>query len=560
MNILLQTFFPWNRSTKAPSKPTNGTLANTVFLWALLSLTYIITGRLVFAMTGTEASTNGFSFFPGGISLFFAIAFGYRVWPGIFVGQLALSLWGGLPTPAAGALASIASLQAIFGSFLFWRCDLARNMHGFRSVTTLFGLIAFLLQPLSATAAVFSLRQWAALPADNLLNTWYCWWAGHTLGQFLLVPLLLAWTYPAAQHHLVELRKAMLLVVIYLVLLVTFALNTSGPEAPLLRLVFIASFYLILVMLATQSGMRTITLANVLMATFYLWMIAKGTNFFLLAAISDRLATTCVLILAGTLTSFLVSTTWEELMERKEQLRESNAAKERLFSVIGHDLNGPVANLKSSLELLIEGRFSPAEFREFQQELLKGVNHVHDTLKNLMEWGGFQMESLQPRLDELALRASAAEALLLLDRIATEKKIRLENTIPAGAIVRADRHQIQSVIRNLLSNALKFTPSGGCIILSAQEENGFWRTSIRDTGVGMTPERTARLFNLQSEYVSTPGTANEPGLGLGLQICANFIRANHGDISVESQEGRGTTFHFTLPADAAVKSAPSPDF
>ena len=547
MDTSFKQAFPWLTAPEDRNGPATGSFGNTVCLWVLLAIAYVASGRLIFALTGNNETIGGFAFFPAGIALFFTIAFGIRVWPGVFLGQLLLALWGGLPAAAAGALASIASLESILGSLLFWQYGLSRSLSGFRSVSLLFGLITLILQPLSATVGIFSLYEWGGLTSESAPKAWLYWWAGHAVGEFLVVPLLLSWTRPVVQPYRGEIAKVVLLVGVYLLPLIYFAYVPSGKNEPLLRLIFFTGFYLISILLAVQTSLRTLTLANLIMSTFFLWMIANGTTFLILVSVTDRLAGTSIFIMAGTITSLLLSAIWGELMERKEQLRESNTAKERLFSVIGHDLNAPVANLKSSLELLIEGRFSPEEFREFQEELLKGVNHVHQTLRNLMEWGGFQMRSHQPRFGEISLSASVTESIQLLERIAQEKKISLENGIPPEAVVRADPNQIQSVIRNLLSNALKFTLPGGSIVLSARLENDFWRTSVRDSGIGMAPERVARLFSSQSEYVSTPGTADEQGLGLGLQICANFIQANHGRISVESELGRGTTFHFTLP-------------
>lgn len=545
--------FPWNLVLMDRNGPTLGSATNTAVLSAILAITYAGLGISISALTGQNEVYTSFAFFPGGLALFFTIVFGIRVWPGIFIGQFALALWSGLPPFSSGAIALIDSLEGVLGSLLFWRWGISRSLSGFRNVAQLFGLIVLILQPFGATAGVLTLFGTGHLPVNQMMGAWFYWWAGHSLGQFLLIAVLLLWTSPVVRFNRWELTKALLLISAYALPLTLFVTGEWGRSEPVFRVVFFASFYLILVILAVQSGLRTMSLANLLMVALFLWMVRAGTNFLIFFSVHDRLLGADLLALAGTFTALLISAIWEELRERREQLREANAAKERLFSVIGHDLSAPVANLKSSLEMLISGSFSPDEFRDLQHELLRGVNHLQQTLRNLMEWGGFQMKSLQPRSGEISLHACAAEALQLLRRIAEEKKIEMENSISKDAMVWADQHQIQSVIRNLLSNALKFTLPGGRVGLSAEVENGFWRVSVRDDGIGMTPERAARLFKIQSEYISTPGTANERGLGLGLQICSNFIQANNGKIWVESALGLGTTFYFTLPIAGVVE-------
>jgi signal transduction histidine kinase len=234
-----------------------------------------------------------------------------------------------------------------------------------------------------------------------------------------------------------------------------------------------------------------------------------------------------------------------KLMDRSAQLDAANAAKEKLFSIVGHDLRGPVGNVRQALDLLHDGTLSPEEFRELLHDLRGGVDHLHASLENLMEWAAAQMDSLEPRFGSALLRRTASEAAGLLAGIARDKEIAVENALPDEATVRADPHQLQAIFRNLLANALKFTPTGGRVSLSACEENGAWRITVRDSGVGMAPERAALLFS--GERHSTRGTANEKGLGLGLQICGDFVRSHGGTIEAESEPGMGSSFHVTLP-------------
>ncbi len=235
------------------------------------------------------------------------------------------------------------------------------------------------------------------------------------------------------------------------------------------------------------------------------------------------------------------------------RLERAKSARDRLFSIIGHDLRGPVGNLKTSLDLLGTDSLDIETFQEIRDDLHRGVDHVLITLGNLMEWGSLQTNPLDARPEAMNLRTAAHDEIQLLSLLAKEKQIRLDNRIPAGASVLADPRQIRSVLRNLLSNAIKFTRPDGCITFSASRENSQWTLAVADDGVGMDSARSRTLFN--TDLDSTLGTQGERGLGLGLQLCMDFVHANGGTISVESAPGQGTTFLVTLPAAPDVQPA-----
>lgn len=245
-----------------------------------------------------------------------------------------------------------------------------------------------------------------------------------------------------------------------------------------------------------------------------------------------------------------------QLLTHKKQLLEANAAREKLFSIIGHDLRGPIGSIRTSLELLSDDTMDAGIFREIRDDLKTGVDHVLVTLGNLMAWGSIQSSSLQPRFEDVNVRMAADEGIQLLGLNAKEKNIQIENAIPETVHARADSHQVQSVLRNLISNAVKFTPKNGRIILSATKAGDHWQMSVQDNGIGMDPERVAALAGKGSQYPSTLGTENEKGLGLGFQLCLDFIRANNGELFVKSSPENGTTVSFTLPsADSSSATA-----
>lgn len=547
----------WGKGVEV-ERPIGGSFGNSAQLSLLLAAAYCSLGMASFALPVRDARFSCLAFFPEGLSLLFIILFGPRVAAGVFLGQFVLGQWTGLSAVASAFIGAGNALQGIFGAWLFRRWRISPALNRPRDIGLLFVLSALILQPLSATGGTLAQLWFAGLPVERTVEIWLFWWAGNTLGQLLVLPVVLTWTRGTLlEREKAEVSQALLAVGVYLLLVFLYAFGDWGDQAPVLRLLFFTVFYLILVWVAVQSGVRTVSLTNLLMAGPFLWVL-NTTPDLLQFFSAPKLLGADVFILAGLVTALLISALWEQLSDRQRQLREANTAREQLFSVIGHDLSAPIATLETSLDLLIAGDLSPEEFRGFQQDLRQGVSHARQTLKNLMEWGNHQMNSVRPRPARMSLRAAADEASQLLSLIAEQKGIRVENLIPLDALVDADMNQIQSVLRNLLANALKFTPAGGCVTISAQRIEGHWHTSVKDTGVGMPPGRAARIFQRDNEYVSTLGTANERGLGLGLQLCRDFIAAHKGAISVESKENEGTTFTFVLPTTGPRMSIKKP--
>lgn len=233
------------------------------------------------------------------------------------------------------------------------------------------------------------------------------------------------------------------------------------------------------------------------------------------------------------------------LDEERNRLLMANLAKEKLFSMVSHDLRGPVGNLKLALESMQDGTIEAKDFAEMQADLKIGVDRVYESLDDLLHWAAGQMEAIEPNFQTIKLREVAQESLDLLTGLAHDKNISLENRIELEARVRADRHQVGTIFRNLVANAIKFTPENGCVKIEAEMTDQKWVVAVTDTGVGITSETLMQLFDTE---LSKPalGTHNEKGWGLGLQICRDFIEANGGTIRVESTPGKGSTFYFTL--------------
>ncbi|MBN8706655.1 MAG: tetratricopeptide repeat-containing sensor histidine kinase [Bacteroidetes bacterium] len=242
-----------------------------------------------------------------------------------------------------------------------------------------------------------------------------------------------------------------------------------------------------------------------------------------------------------------IAETNEESKKKARLLDESNRIKDKLFSIISHDLRGPVSTLQSSLSLMIDKSFNPEEQASVITDLSVQVQSTSDLLNNLLYWSAGQMKGLTVQPAEFNINELLEENFVLFSLAAKRKGIHFKFVLYEKPLhVIADRNMINLVIRNLVSNAVKFTRSGEMISLDSSMEPGFAKITISDSGIGMSDSQLNKLFQM-NEQTSMPGTENERGLGLGLVMVKEFVEKNNGTLSVKSEIGKGSEFTFLLP-------------
>jgi signal transduction histidine kinase len=236
------------------------------------------------------------------------------------------------------------------------------------------------------------------------------------------------------------------------------------------------------------------------------------------------------------------------------ELRNLNLTKDKLFSIISHDLRSPVAGLKSLMDLIDTPGLSQDEFVKITKVLKRNLDYVHEDLDNLLMWAQTQLQGMQALQEPVRLKLLAEEKISLVKDAALLKKISISNEISPDAIVYADRNHISLVLRNLIGNAIKFNEPGGCIKISSKQKGTEYEISVSDSGVGIVDDDMNKLFRAETHF-TRPGTHKEKGLGIGLLLTKEFVEINRGSIWVESEEGRGTTFTFTLQANTSMMTA-----
>ncbi|MEJ5287062.1 MAG: PAS domain S-box protein [Bacteroidota bacterium] len=238
----------------------------------------------------------------------------------------------------------------------------------------------------------------------------------------------------------------------------------------------------------------------------------------------------------------------QQLKESEERLKELNFAKDKFFNIIAHDLRAPISGLISMTKMLIENSeiLSPDGMRELLVDLLEFANQSYNLLENLLQWARTQTGTIPFNPEDTDLFEIALASKLLNEPNAKQKNIVISNNVPPQSFSFVDRNMITTIVRNLVSNAIKFTNPGGEIRINLIDKGDNFELSVSDTGVGMSKEQMDKLFKV-GENVSTLGTSGEKGSGFGLILCKEFVEKNGGTIRVESELGKGTTFYVTLP-------------
>lgn len=245
-----------------------------------------------------------------------------------------------------------------------------------------------------------------------------------------------------------------------------------------------------------------------------------------------------------------------KLFESEEQLRELNVSKDKFFSIIAHDLKGPFQGLLGYSRILAEDldKLNKEEISEIANTLNVSAEQLFKLLENLLHWSRLQRGHIEYNPESFQIQQIVDMNFLLIQPRAAQKKIALVNNVDGGLCVYADVNMINTVLRNLLSNALKFSNEGGSVGVEANlTEDGKVAVTVFDNGVGMNQIDIIKAFKIDSHF-STPGTLNEQGTGLGLILCRELVEKNKGTITAQSKPGEGSRFTFQLPSPPQVLS------
>jgi two-component system, sensor histidine kinase and response regulator len=235
----------------------------------------------------------------------------------------------------------------------------------------------------------------------------------------------------------------------------------------------------------------------------------------------------------------------EILRSQTDELTELNNVKNKLFSIISHDLKAPMYALRNLFRNVNEQKMPAKEIKAMMPDVLNEFNYSISLMENLLNWAKSQMQNNSLKHEDVDITNVIDSVIFLLKQQALAKKIKVANDSVPGLYLITDREMLHLVLRNLLSNAIKFTPEGGSITIGINDNGLQAEVYVKDSGAGMSEEHLAKLQ--QNIFFTTRGTAGEPGTGLGLMLCREFLKGSASELHISSKPGAGSTFAFCLP-------------
>jgi signal transduction histidine kinase len=528
-----------------------------VIIVAALAAIYVVAARLGLALDAVAGFAT-LVWAPTGISLAAILLVGYRVWPGVFLGALIANLLAGAPVGAAVGIGVGNTSEALLGAFLLRRlAGFDTALDSVRDALALIVLASIGSTLVSASIGVASLHFGGVISTAQLYETWRAWWVGDMMGALLVAPIILVWSSaPRAQFPGRWPEAAALGVAVVAAGALAFLSDaarsriTSPFHLPYL-------VFPVLIWAALRFGQRGALTATLAVSAVAVAGTVVGRGPFMQPELHERLLSLQIFMAIVTATFLLLGATIAERRRAHEEARRAqleaaraNLAKSEFLAAMSHELRTPLNAIAGYADLLSTAVFGPlnakqadaiARIQRSEEQLLALIDDVLSIAK--VETGRVTLEL---RDIVVAQAFDAVEPFIQTD-LSRKRFVLQRDPLAPRLAVRADPRSLQQILLNLLSNASKYTNEGGTITLGAQREGPSVRMWIRDTGIGIAPEELDRIFEpfFQAERGSTRRFS---GIGLGLTIARDLARAMAGDVTVESEVGRGTTASVLLPA------------
>lgn len=238
----------------------------------------------------------------------------------------------------------------------------------------------------------------------------------------------------------------------------------------------------------------------------------------------------------------------EQIKEYAKELETLVATKNKFFSIIAHDIRNPFVGIENYIQILLKiGKYDVSEIESQLKTIYSTAHHGHELLENLLKWSRSQTGTIVINNELFMLNTAINNCSSFIRNQAENKNITLNIDISEGLMINSDKDILETILRNLLSNAVKFTPVNGSVTVMAEMNHSLVTIKVADTGIGISETNKSKLFRIDSKLQSEKGTTGEKGSGLGLILCKEFTDKLQGEISVESEIGKGTTFTIAIP-------------
>ncbi|HUF26422.1 MAG TPA: MASE1 domain-containing protein [Gemmatimonadaceae bacterium] len=492
-----------------------------------------------------------------GVALAALVRFGYRLWPGVFIGAVAANAWVGAPALVAFGIGAGNTLEAVAGTYLLRRIPgFCPSLDRLRDVIGLIALAAGIGTMISATIGVSSLYLGGILPLAEVGTALRAWWLGDAIGALVVAPVLLVWT---TARGVLPGPRPLLEASALIVSVLATSLLIFGGSGPSDSATFEQAYLVFppLIWAAIRFGQRAVAAATLLTSIVAVWGTVSGQGPFAQSGVLESLFPLQTFMAVAAATVLLLGASIAERRRAEERLREAHAkvteadrSKAEFLTVMSHELRTPLNAISGYVDLmLLEAQDPITETqRSYLSRIRNNQRHLLSSIEDVLNFT--QVEAGQLPLSMQTVRV--CDVLDALEPL-VEPELRRKNLCFAydpcdrSLSVRADPEKLRQILSNLLANAVKFTGPGGRIGIGATCEGGGIRMWISDTGIGIPPDQLERVFEPFFQ-VDRGLTRTYPGTGLGLAIARDFARAMGGEVRLQSQPEKGSTASLVLPS------------
>ena len=527
------------------------------YVAALLALALIYVGAARLGlMVDAIAGFATLVWAPTGIALAALLVGGYRLWPAIFIGALAVNIWIGAPVLAALGIAAGNTLEAVAGAYAL------RRLRGFRlaldrmqDVLGLIVLAAALSTMISATIGVVSLSLAGVMAPAQMPVAWRAWWLGDLVGALVVAPLILVWvsSRPPALPRRRVLEAVLLIGTLIAVDAYLFGGAASGAMAAL------EQTYLVfppLIWAALRFGQCGAVTASFLTTAIAVWGTISGHGPFARPVLHQSLFALQTFIAVATTTFIALGASVAERRRTEEWLRrareiaeQANRAKSEFLAVMSHELRTPLNAISGYVELLtmeLGGPLSPKQ-RDFLSRINNSQKHLLSVIEDILGFARLETGRLTFTMQPVIVYDAIVALEAMVEPELRKKQLTFTHDVREASLAAwADPEKLRQILLNLLANGVKFTPEGGRISVGADREGDRVRMWVSDTGIGIPTDQLEQVFDPFFQVERGP-TRNYPGVGLGLAIARDLARAMKGELWLESTPGEGSTAWLVLP-------------
>jgi len=493
---------------------------------------------------------------PTGIALAAVLLLGWRIWPGIFVGALVANVITGATALTAIGIATGNTLEALAGGYVLLRVtSFRRNLDGLRDVIAFIVVAVVASTMVSATIGSVTLVASHVATAPNFGRTWLTWWIGDAIGALLVAPAILTWIAPPRFAPSLQrgVEATVLSIAVVLASSIVFLAPGAQGTEPFLGAYIV---FPLLMWAAIRFGQRGAITMSLIVSAIAITGTVIGRGPFVHQTTHDSLFALQTFIGVSAATFLLLGASTAERDRSREQLRHArdvasgaNVAKSQFLAVMSHELRTPlnaIAGYSEILSMGVAGRLN-AQQQEAITRIRSNQEHLLALIDDVLSFAKIEAGQTRIDLQTVHLCDVIASVESLLRPQLTRKSLRFSSTPCSPSLVaRADPVKLRQVLANVLGNALKFTPEGGKIDVTAERVNDKAVIRVTDTGIGISRDMLDHVFEPFFQ-VQNGRTREYTGTGLGLAIARDFMRAMGGDIAIESQLGVGSQVTVSLP-------------